>query len=78
MKGMILLSNGKTKIRRNLNIYQKRNGAICMLAGNQFIDLTKEQAGKLHSEINFYEMLKDFDLEDYKKYYGEELSTTPV
>ena len=73
MKGMVFLNNGKKTLKRYFNIYQKKDGAICMLVGNQFIDLTKEQAKKLHSEINFYEMLKDFDLEDYKKYYGEKL-----
>ena len=69
MTGFAILKNGKTKIRMDLSIYQGRNGAICMLVGNQFITLTKEQAKKLHSVIDFYEMIEDFDPKDYKKYY---------
>lgn len=52
------------------NIYQAKSGAIYMMMGNMFTILTSLQIKELKL---FVLELKDFNEDDFRKYYKEEL-----
>lgn len=53
-------------VRGDFNIYQGKNGAIYLLMGKSYTELTEKQIQELH--INCYDLL-DFDIDLFNKLY---------
>ncbi|MBD5554868.1 MAG: hypothetical protein HDQ95_05840 [Roseburia sp.] len=51
------------------NVYQARNGAICISSGSSYTKLSKKQIEELR--ICVYD-IEDFDYEDFKRHYENE------
>lgn len=62
-------SHGRLVVSGYFNIYQARNGRICIVMGSSFTALTKQQVDEL--KIDVY-TLADFDYDAYLQAYMEE------
>ena len=64
--GKFEYQSGDTKFKGDFNIYQARSGAIILLMGSKFTELSYSQISEL--DIDCYN-LEDFNHNDFVNYY---------
>ena len=64
--GKFEYQSGDTKFKGAFDIYQARSGAIMLLMGSKFTELSYSQINEL--DINCYELI-DFNHDDFVNYY---------
>ena len=64
--GKFEYQSGGTKFKGDFNIYQARSGAIILLMGSKFTELSYSQISEL--DIDCYN-LEDFNHDDFVNYY---------
>ena len=64
--GKFEYQSGDTKFKGAFNIYQARSGAIMLLMGSKFTELSYSQISEL--DIDCYN-LEDFNHDDFVNYY---------
>ena len=64
--GKFEYQSGDTKFKGDFNIYQARSGAIMLLMGSKFTELSYSQINEL--DIDIYS-LEDYNHDDFVNYY---------
>ena len=64
--GKFEYQSGNTKFKGDFNIYQARSGAIMLLMGSKFTELSYSQINEL--DIDLYS-LEDYNHDDFVNYY---------
>lgn len=64
--GKFEYQSGDTKFKGDFNIYQARSGAIMLLMGSKFTELSYSQINEL--DIDLYS-LEDYNHDDFVNYY---------